>query len=269
MSLKDYKEYARLICKISQSIANGNVSHAYIIEGDCCANKMEFAKDFVKAILCKTDSGYGCDECVICRKIDHDNYEDMYYAKSDDLSVKDAVIAALQEKLKNKPTAGERNIAIIENADSMTLRAQNRLLKTLEEPNPGTVIILLSENTENLIQTINSRCITYRLGNFVQQKDNEQIDFARKIITMVLGGAYFDQLKTQLTKGVKERKEAFTFLDAMERVFREYMIADGPGAIRKEKIIENVKYVEEARRDLLANVNYKYAIRNLIIKIGG
>lgn len=269
MSLKDYNEYAKLISKVSQSIANGSVSHAYIIEGDSCANKTEFAKDFVKAILCKNDPGYGCDECVTCRRIGHDNYEDMYYAKSDDLSVKDASISALQESLKNKPTAGERNIAIIENADSMTVRAQNRLLKTLEEPNQGTVIILLSENTENLIQTINSRCITYRLGNFVQQQDNEQLDFARKIITMVLEGAYFDELKNQLTKGVKDRKEAFEFLDAMERIFREYMIADGSGAIKKEKIVVNVKYVEEARRDLLANINYKYAIRNLIIKIGG
>lgn len=269
MSLRDYQEYGKLVDKISRTIENGNVSHAYIIEGDGCAEKMTFAKDFVKGILCQTDPGYGCDDCVTCRKIDHDNYEDLYYTLSDDLSVKDASIFGLQEKLKNKPTAGERNIAIIDHADTMTLRAQNRLLKTLEEPNPGTVILLLSENTENLIQTINSRCITYRLGNFVQEKENEQMAFARKIMAMILDGAYFDELKTQLTKGVKDRNDAFTFLDAIERVFREYMIADEPSVMRKEKIVEHVNYVEEARRDLLANVNYKYAIRNLIIKIGG
>lgn len=269
MSLKAYSQYAKLVSKISQAIIQQNISHAYIIEGDSYTNKVEFAKDFVKAILCRIQPGYGCDQCPTCRKIAHDNYEDMYFAKSDDLSLKDATISALQENLKTKPTGGERNIAIIENADTMTLRAQNRLLKTLEEPNPGTVIILLSENTENLIQTINSRCIPYRLGNFAQGENDVDLGFARKIVTMVLEGAYFDELKTQLTKGIKDRKEAFNFLDAMERIFRQYMVAEGSGAIKKDKIIENVKYVEEARRDLLANVNYKYAIRNLVIKIGG
>ena len=44
---------------------------------------------------------------------------------------------------------------------------------------------------------------------------------------------------------------------------------DGPCPVREEKIIEGVNYVEEARRDLQANVNYKYALRNLILKIGG
>ena len=44
---------------------------------------------------------------------------------------------------------------------------------------------------------------------------------------------------------------------------------DEPCPVREEKIIEGVNYVEEARRDLQANVNYKYALRNLILKIGG
>jgi hypothetical protein len=55
----------------------------------------------------------------------------------------------------------------------------------------------------------------------------------------------------------------------MERLFREYLLDGQASPFRKEQIIKNVGYVEEARRDLLANVNYKYAIRNLILKIGG
>lgn len=269
MSLRDYSEYQRLIERISRTIVNGNISHAYIIEGDSCIDKEAFAKDFIKAVLCLEELGVGCDRCVNCRKIDHDNYEDLYILRADDLSLKDAAVSGLQENLKNKPSAGSRNVAIIEGADSMTPRAQNRLLKTLEEPNPGTIIILLSENTENLLQTITSRCIIYRLGNFVHNNQNDKMAFAQKIMDMVIDGAYFCDLKDILTKGVKDRKEAFMLLDGLERLFSRAMAGDGTGAMRKEKIIENVKYVEEARRDLLANVNYKYAIRNLILKIGG
>lgn len=270
MSLRDYSEYGKLVDRMHRAIANGSVSHAYIIEGDSCIDKEKFAKDFIKAILCREDFGYGCDSCVICRKIDHDNYEDLYIARAEDLSLKDAAILALQENLKNKPSGGSRNIAIIEGADTMTLRAQNRLLKTLEEPNRGTVIILLSENTENLIQTIRSRCIIYRLGNFASgDQSSADLSFPQKIMDMIIEGSYFCDLKDQLTKGIKDRKDAFVFLDGLERLFRQYLTSEGPGAIRKEKIVENVRYVEEARRDLLANVNYRYAVRNLILKIGG
>lgn len=269
MSLRDFTEFDNLVQRISHAISMGNISHAYIIEGDRCIDKMAFAKNFAKAILCLQEPGKGCDVCVNCRKIEHDNYEDLYTVCADDLSLKDAAISALQEKLKNKPTGGMRNIAIIDDADTMTIRAQNRLLKTLEEPNAGTVIILLSENTENLLQTITSRCIIYRLGNFVQYTDSTKLGAAEEIMEMVIQGSYFCDLKGKLDKQVKDRKEAFQLLDGLERLFSGYLAEDGPGAIRKEKIVANVRYIEEARRDLLANVNYKYAIRNLILKIGG
>ena len=269
MSLREYKEFGRLPERISRAISCGNVSHAYIIEGDSCVDKRKFAKDFVKAILCSLEPGFGCDQCVVCRKIDHDNYEDLYAAQADDFSVKDAAISALQEKLKNKPSGGMRTIAIIEDADTMTVRAQNRLLKTLEEPNDGTVIVLLSENTENLLQTITSRCIIYRLGNFINSNENSNLSGAEEIMEMIFAGAYFCDIKDRLGKIVKDRKEAFQLLDGLERLYRRYLTADGPQAVRKEKLIAKIKYIEEARRDLLANVNYKYAIRNLILKLGG
>lgn len=269
MSLKDYTEFDKLVNRISRAIAGGRVSHAYIIEGDTCIDKAAFAKDFVKAVLCTQAPGIGCDECVTCRKIDHDNYEDLYTVRADDLSLKDAAISALQEKLKNKPSGGSRNVAVIEDADTMTVRAQNRLLKTLEEPNEGTVIILLSENTENLLQTITSRCIVYRLGNYLQSADNLHMETAEGLMEMILQGAYFCDLKEYLTKTVRDRKDAFLILDGMERLYRQYLTEEGPGAVRKEKLVANIKYIEAARRDLLANVNFRYAIRNLVLKIGG
>lgn len=255
--------------RISKAILGGRLSHAYIIEGDSCIDKERFARDMIKAALCGQDPGWGCDRCAVCRKIDHDNYEDLYVVRSDDLSVKDAFIAQLQEKLKGRPTGGAGNIAIIDRADSMTLRAQNRLLKTLEEPNPGTLILLLAENTENLLPTITSRCITYRLGNYAADAEMVDLDLPRQIMDMVAEHAYFCEFKDKLTKEVKDRQAAFQLLDGMERLLCQYLRGEGPGNVRRERTAEHVKYVEEARRDLIAGVNYKYAIRNLILKIGG
>ena len=269
MSLRDYENLKPLTERLKKSIENGSISHAYIIEGDRCIDKPAFVKDLIKAILCESERGVGCDSCVTCRKVEHDNYEDLYVVQSDDFSVKDGMISALQEKLKSKPSGGQRNLAIIEDADTMTIRAQNRLLKTLEEPHPGTVIFLLSENTENLLPTITSRCVIYRLGNYVAGNQDADLETIREIVKLAVESAYFCDIRDRLTKIVKDKKEAFVFLDGMERLFREYLIRGNEGAFRKQQIVRYVGYVEEARRDLLANVNYKYAIRNLILKIGG
>lgn len=269
MSLRDYGTLTPLTDKISKAVQRGSVSHAYIIEGDRCIDKERFAKDFIKGVLCKDDPGWGCDNCAVCRKIDHDNYEDLYIVRSDDLSVKDSAIAQLQENLKVKPTGRAGNIAIVDHADSMTLRAQNRLLKTLEEPAPGTLLLLLSENTENLLPTITSRCITYRLGNYQMGEELLDLTLARQIMDMVADHAYFYEFKDKLTKAVKDRDGAFSLLDGLERLLCQYLIGDANGYLRREQAVRYVKYIEEARRDLIAGVNYRYAIRNLILKIGG
>lgn len=269
MSLEGYSGYEKLTERIKKAILNDNISHAYIIEGDSCIDKESFAKDIIKGIVCTKKPGIGCDFCPECRKVEHDNYEDLYYARADENSLKDATVAELQEKLKKKPTGGDRNFAIIEHADSMTTRAQNRLLKTLEEPSEGTVIFLLSENTENLLRTITSRCIIYRMGNYTDNADSLNLKMAEELMNMLIEGAYFVDLKDWLTKNVKNKKDAFVLIDSIERLFHRYMTDNINASFGKESIIRNVKYIEEARRDLLANVDYKYAIRNLILKIGG
>ena len=270
MSLDSYKGYGKLITRITKAVQQGNISHAYIIEGDSCIDKTAFAKEIIKAIMCKERPGTGCDCCPTCIRIDHDNYEDLYYARPDEKTnnVKDKTVEVLQEKLLTKPTGG-RNFAIIQNGDSLTERAQNRLLKTLEEPAPGTVIFILSENTDNLLKTITSRCITYRLGNFTDNTEELDLEIAEHLLRMVMENAYFVDISSYISKKVKDRKAAFMLLDSMERLFHSYMMSNRNSYFRKDKVISNVKYVEEARRDLLANVSYKYAIRNLILKIGG
>ena len=128
---------------------------------------------------------------------------------------------------------------------------------------------MLSENTENLRPTITSRCIVHRLGNFAADSAVVDLKLPRQIMDMVAEHAYFCEFKDKLTKEVKDRQAAFQLLDGMERLLCQYLRGEGPRSVKREKTAEHVKYVEEARRDLIAGVNYKYAIRKLILKIGG
>ena len=75
MSLKNYKEYSDISARLGEAIRKDRLSHAYIIEGDNLSQKEEYAIDIAKAVLCKAEPGIGCDQCIICRKIEHGNYQ--------------------------------------------------------------------------------------------------------------------------------------------------------------------------------------------------
>ena len=107
-----------------------------------------------------------------------------------------------------KPAEGDRNSAIIDGADYMTDRAQNRFLKTLEEPTPGTVIVLLSENTLTLMPTINSRCIHYRLTDLDSGPDGEMARSAADVLTRIREGALFGEITALLDQAIKDRRTA-------------------------------------------------------------
>ena len=78
-------------------------------------------------------------------------------------------------------------------------------------------------------------------------------------------------MKNILSKSVKSREDAFLMLDGLERIYRNLLLEKDPRGrlLKKEEIFKAVSLIEEARRDLIMNVNYNYALKNLVLKIGG
>lgn len=268
MSLDRFDSDRKLVERISKSIRAGQAFHAYLIEGDSLSDKEGFTLEFCKALLCRVRPGLGCDRCASCRKIDHGNCEDLHIVEADGMSVKDEQISKLQAELQKKPL-GERNLAVIKDADTMTKRAQNRILKTLEEPYEGTVIFLLSENRENIIDTVKSRCVIYRLESPGEKTEGRQA--AEEVLGALWDRADFFTVRTVLAKNMKSREDAFVLLDEMERVYESLLTWEDSRRknFTKKEIFRAIELIEEARRDLLLKVNYQYAIKNLILKIGG
>lgn len=269
MAFVDWKNDERLTLRIAAAVRAGKLSHAYIIEADTQVDKLGFAKDFLKAACCTKNPGMGCDECASCRKIDHGNCEDLHIVQAEGPSVKDKRIELLQGKLKNKPI-GERSMAIIADADTMTVRAQNRFLKTLEEPPGNSIILLLSENKENLLETVRSRCVSYRL-NGGGENCSESMEAANEIADALLAGESFFRIRQILSRHIKKREDAYKLIDGLERLYRSFLLDLDPRgrSLKREAIFSYIEWIEEARRDLRANVNYSYALKDMILKIGG
>jgi DNA polymerase III, gamma/tau subunits len=284
MSLKDIKGNEKVITRMIQAVKSQSISHAYILEGDARINKIRLANDFVKAILCEEKDGDCCDICLSCNKINHGNHEDIIYLSSEGRSIRDDAVEELQGRIKKKPYVGDRNIVIIQDADTMTLRAQNRLLKTLEEPFSGTVIILLSENIENLTQTIISRCVIYKLSLDYAHEFHEFFEKAVIIADMLLEKKAFYAVSGKLTEFTATKEQALELLDILESWFRDLVICEYDSSLvyHKDHIDELIsksrrysrKYtsqaiesIEEARKSITKNLNISYTLKNMILNI--
>lgn len=269
MAFDDINVSEKMKRRLEETARSGKVSHAYIFEGNTCIDKERIALSFIKAMLCREHRGKGCDECLICRKIGHGNYEDLIEVRAEGNSIKDEAIESMQERLRNKPL-GERNVVLIANADTMTLRAQNRLLKTLEEPPTAAVMILLSENAENLIATIRSRCIIRRFTTAEAGAEEDMQLLAREMADLIATGAPFYALTAKMKPAMEDKSSALAFLDALEMQYgfmlKEHAVGDTG---LQQYIFRAVDSIEKARGNLRSNIGIGYVLKCLVLKIGG
>ncbi|MCG8483909.1 MAG: DNA polymerase III subunit delta' [Clostridia bacterium] len=162
MSLKGVIGQNRMIQTLQFSLQEGNVFHAYIFEGAEGIGKKFTAFNFAKAILCH-EKEETCNQCSACKKMDHGNHPDYHFIEPDGKSIKDSQIEDVQDIMAKKPYESQNTVIIIDKAETMTVRAQNRFLKTLEEPRGDSIVILLTINANSLLPTILSRCMVMKL----------------------------------------------------------------------------------------------------------
>ena len=164
-SFKDVVGHKDIINYIRSAVEKDQVSHAYILNGERGAGKKLLANLFAVSLQCEKGGPDPCNNCHSCRQAESGNHPDIIrvtHEKPNSISVDD-----IREQVNNtimiKPYQGPYKVYIIDHADMMTPQAQNALLKTIEEPPQYAVIMLLVENAEILLPTINSRCVMLRL----------------------------------------------------------------------------------------------------------
>ncbi len=275
MSLKNLGISENLYKRLTGIVKSGNIMHAYIFESSFGLDKEELATEFAKAILCENpQDGDACDGCRACRRAENENNENIIFAEvSDKGSVKDEAIEKLQENLKRKPLEGDRKVAVIPGGDTLTARAQNRLLKTLEEPQGNAVIIILADNVENLLKTIRSRCVIFRISDYSAARGAEMADLAQEIAEMMISGAPTYRIFKMTEDILPDRGKVVELMDALELVYRDLLVSRSPKSrlYKRQYIYSAVDILEEAKHSILSSsgVNAGYALKNALLRIGG
>ena len=145
---------------LQKAISTNKVSHAYMINGEKGSGKEFIANTFAMALQCEKGETEPCMECHSCKQAVTKNHPDIItlaHEKPNTIGVED-VRGQIVNDVAIKPYSGKWKIYIINEAEKMSVQAQNALLKTLEEPPAYVVILLLTSNSSMLLETILSRC---------------------------------------------------------------------------------------------------------------
>lgn len=152
---------------LSQQIAHGRVSHAYLLTGPEGVGKRMLAIRLAQALNCPNppQSGQPCLVCPTCKKLERMQHPDLIVVQPEPGSrmLKVDQVREVQHNLSLVPYEARYKIALFLNFQNAHISVPNALLKTLEEPPARVIIILTADDPDNLLPTITSRCVLLRL----------------------------------------------------------------------------------------------------------
>ena len=151
--------------QISRNIVGNTLSHAYIIEGPQGSGRHTLAYNIAAALSCSSDGNIPCGKCKNCEKIFSRKSPDVITVslEEDRVTMGVETIRALKEDMVIAPNDLAHKIYVIEDANTMTVQAQNAFLLSLEEPPEYVVFFLICESSASLLETVRSRAPAYRM----------------------------------------------------------------------------------------------------------
>ena len=161
------------ISMLKKIVSKEKIPHAYVFQGEQGVGKTKTAMLFAAALLCSHEekdgvklSGEPCMECISCIKAMSGNHPDIIMLRREkpDVIGVDDIRKQIIDTVQIKPFESKYKIYIIPDASSMTIQAQNALLKTLEEPPEYVIIILIASNVDTLLPTVMSRSMLIRFN---------------------------------------------------------------------------------------------------------
>ena len=168
----------RAVQILEVSLASGRLSHAYLLVGPPHVGKTTLAFDLARAVNCiSPEESPPCQTCVQCRRVTGGHHADVRIIsirrqeegapRRREISI--AEVRSVTNQSHLKPYEGAYRVFIFEDAETMNEAAANALLKTLEEPPPQTLLILMTSQEDRLLPTIKSRCSRIELSPMAEE----------------------------------------------------------------------------------------------------
>ena len=243
------------IAILKSAMAKDRIAHAYLFYGMDGIGKKTTASVFARALNCE-DSDPPCDACASCRKAEHKNHPNIITVQAEGQFIKIGAVKEIQARMTFRPGEGRR-VFILREADRMNAAAANALLKTLEEPSAGNILLLTTARPHALPVTILSRCQHLRfsplppreVARFLREKEGLETA-AAEILAASSGGS--------IGRAVEMNREDYL---ALRNAILELLAEDNPEDLLKrlafagrfgterEKILERLRILRNGYRD--------------------
>lgn len=159
MAFSPVRGQDKAIRLLDRALASGRLAHAYLFTGPDGVGKTTVALDLAAWLLCRAPGhDRPCGTCPGCLKRISNNHPDFLRIRPDGAAIKIDQVRSLKRALTYPPFEAEQRVVLIEEVQTMRREAGNSLLKLLEEPPPGNLLILVGGSMGSILATIVSRC---------------------------------------------------------------------------------------------------------------
>ncbi|MFQ5744178.1 MAG: DNA polymerase III subunit delta' [Acidobacteriota bacterium] len=255
----------RVVEALARALRNHRLPHALLFHGPLGVGKATCAGILAQTLNCKAGELLdACGTCVSCHKVARGLHPDVLWVSPEKGVIKVDQARTIVESVAYRPYEGERRVVIIDDAHAMNASAQNALLKTLEEPPPSSLMVLVTPAAQSLLATVRSRCQPLRfqplplaaLQQHLQQAHGLSAGEARLRAALApgsLGAALgldpeaYRQRRQVAEEALRDACQGGAALLAAA----ESLLAAGTGERKIEKAASAIAAVRDVLRDLL------------------
>ncbi len=258
MQQQELTENREIVRQLEAMLASGRSIHAFLFVGGTAESREQLGFWLSEKVLC-TDE-------LSRQKFEHGNHEDFILVQKpeDRESILKEQILELSEKLEFKPFGG-RYAVLVKDAHFMNQIAQNKLLKTLEEPMSPAVFILLSEREDALLETVRSRCMVFHLAEQDAPVSEEISRCAADFAALTEKNAAYYRKKAALASILEDkdhlRENSAAFLVSLEKELENRILRGNTGLLAAaEQVRQAEMYIKQLH-------NAAYTLKQLCLRV--
>lgn len=209
----------RILSFLRWTVLKERPAHAYLFTGREGVGKKRVAVMFAAMLNCPDPHADVYGTCSVCRRITAQNHPDFLVTSPEKGMIRIEKVRNVQSFFRYAPVEGKQRVVLIDDAHRMNTSAQNALLKTLEEPPSGRILLLISDKPALLLPTVRSRCRRMRFGpipvaDMAAILEKEQgIPSERARLLAAMSGGSFSKALSMDSKGFSTlREEMISFI---------------------------------------------------------
>jgi DNA polymerase-3 subunit delta' len=237
---------------LEKAHAQNRLAHAYLVTGPKGAGKRQLVLGLCARLL----------ECAPGETLSHPDFHSLA-PESRSRKITTDQVRELEGKIHVRSLRGGAKAVLIFDADRLVPAAANAFLKTLEEPPAGTHIFLLSEQPEQLLETILSRCVQISL----RPTEHPEPTDAESGVAQLLC-TFFNNRKPNLTGGLWLAQQLQALLSQMKEALTDAMEAEFKAEGKRYKDVVDPKWLEQLEESYAARTEAAYiGERNRMVEV--